>query len=655
MKNLLAVIALLSSFTPIAMGAAKSGASRFTLNDLLSVEPIGETALSPDGKTIALVREGQIFLMPSEGGWPVAITAAAGGKSGLSWSPDSRKLAYASQGSIWTIAAGGGQPQRLTQAAAGEGDPRQAGDRAPQWSPKGEWILFETGRRGHNSINVVNENGGTERFLTDSRADEVEASWSHDGRHISYTERSPEYFSGKLKVIGFDPAARTNDAVTLYTAPQDRGGGWSIRHAAWSPDDSSLAVVLQESGWDHVYLIPVSGGKPKPLTSGDYNDTDPVFSPDGKLLAVVSNRKLAEASGIWIVSLDGGSAKPLSNESTPGVESNPEWSPDGLKIYFHRSSPLSSTDLLVANLRGSGELKPLTHTLPRIFENSLQVPRKVSYKSTDDTSISALLYQPANFKAGTRYPTIFWIHGGPEAQDQYRLDLWAQYLAQEGYLVVEPNYRGSSGYGEKFRNLNVEDSGGGETDDVAAGVKYVINEGLTDPKRVAIGGGSHGGTMVAYAVTKYPALFQAAIEMYGVVDRATFLERTNRNSAVRWAMKMGGSPSEKPEVYLRANSLVKVKDIQTPLLLLHGENDPQVPPYESAQFAKALRQNNKAFYYFTYPGELHGFAQREHRLDAWQKELAFLSKYIKPRYGTSSTAIDDLAGAGLTRAANDGK
>ncbi len=123
--------------------------------------------------------------------------------------------------------------------------------------------------------------------------------------------------------------------------------------------------------------------------------------------------------------------------------------------------------------------------------------------------------------------------------------------------------------------------------------KYLVDAGLADPKRLAIGGGSHGGTMVAYAVTKYPTLFQAAIEMYGVVDRATFLERTNRNSAVRWAMKMGGSPAEKPDVYLRANSLLKVKSIQTPLLILHGENDPQVPPYESAQFVKRCGRTTK--------------------------------------------------------------
>jgi Tol biopolymer transport system component len=131
MKRLPAIVALLSSCSLIAIGAVKSGASRFTLSDILSVEPIGETALSPDGKTIALVRNSQIFLMPADGGWLVAITSLAGGKSGLSWSPDSRRLAYASQGSIWTVAAAGGQPQRLTHAAAGEGDPRQAGDRAP--------------------------------------------------------------------------------------------------------------------------------------------------------------------------------------------------------------------------------------------------------------------------------------------------------------------------------------------------------------------------------------------------------------------------------------------------------------------------------------------------------------------------------------------
>jgi len=192
----------------------------------------------------------------------------------------------------------------------------------------------------------------------------------------------------------------------------------------------------------------------------------------------------------------------------------------------------------------------------------------------------------------------------------------------------------------------VEDSGGGEMDDVAAGAQYLIAQGIADPKRIAIGGGSHGGTMTAYAVVKYPDLFAAAIELFGVVNRATFNERTNRNSAIRWAMKMGGSPDEKPEVYRKANVLLQIERVKTPLLVMHGEIDPQVPPYESTQFVRALQEAGKTVYYFTYPGEMHGFSQREHRLDAWRKQLAFLAKYLRPPYGTSSTSIEDFPGAG---------
>ncbi len=619
-------------------------AHQFTLEDILSVEPIGEAPLSPDSKTFALTRNGQIVLMPADGGWPVTLTSIAGGKSGLSWSPDGRSIAYASNGSIWSVPASGGSPHRLTRSLPGEGDPRSAGDRDPQWSPDGRWLLYDTGRRGHNSLMVVSANGESNNYLTDSNADESSAAWSPDGSHISYTERTPQYFSGKLNVLGIDrkTGQSTRDPATLYTSPTDRGGGWSLRKAEWSPDGKSLALILQESGWDHVYLMPSSGGRPKPLTQGEFEDLSPVFSPDGKNIALVSSRNNLEASAIFVVPVTGGQPRAITHFKVAGMESQPAWSADSRTIYFHRSSPLESTDLYAADANGRTEPKALTHTLPMNLDGVLQVPERVQYKSKDGQQISGILYKPKGVKAGTRSPGVLWIHGGPEGQDSLRLDVWAQYLAQSGFAVLEPNYRGSTGYGEKFRNLNVEDSGGGEMDDVAAGAQYLIDSGTADPKRLAIGGGSHGGTMVAYAVTKYPDLFQAAIELYGVVDRATFLERTNRPSAIRWAMKMGGSPLEKPEVYRKANALLEIDKIKTPLLIMHGENDPQVPPYESAQFTRALKQHGKVFYYFTYPGELHGFSQRDHRLDAWKKQLAFLNRYINPKYGQSSTSLDDL-------------
>lgn len=328
---------------------------------------------------------------------------------------------------------------------------------------------------------------------------------------------------------------------------------------------------------------------------------------------------------------------------TPDVETNPRWSPDGKTIYFTRNGPLESSNLLSASAAGNARPHYLTRTLPKNLESAgFQAPEKVQYKGKDGLQIAALLYHPRNLHSGARYPAVLWIHGGPEGQDMFRWDPWAQYLAQEGYLVLEPNYRGSNGYGEEFRNRNVEDSGGAEMDDVAAGAEYLVAQGLADRERLAIGGGSHGGTMVAYAVTKYPDLFCAAIELYGVVDRATYIERTNRLSAIRWMMKMGGTPQEKPAVYRKADILLDVDKIKAPLLIMHGEDDPQVPPYESARFVRALKEHGKAYYYFTYPGEGHGFTQPQHRLDAWKKELAFLQKYLQPRYGLSSTSTDDL-------------
>lgn len=296
---------------------------------------------------------------------------------------------------------------------------------------------------------------------------------------------------------------------------------------------------------------------------------------------------------------------------------------------------------MVSSLDGS--TKTILDGQPRNFAaTGLPAPEVVRFAGRDGVEIAAILNKPANFKPGETYPAVLWIHGGPEAQDTLGFNAWALYLAQRGYVVLRPNYRGSNGYGEKFRNLNVEDSGGGELDDVVAGAKFLVAQGLADPARIGIGGGSHGGTMVAYAVTKRPEVFRAAIELYGVTDRATFIERTNRPSAIRWMAKMGGPPDRKPEVYRRANILPDVPKIAAPVLVMHGEDDPQVPPYESQQFVAALKKAGKVHVYITYPKELHGFSRRENRIDAWRKQAAFLDRYLKPEYGRSITSTADV-------------
>jgi dipeptidyl aminopeptidase/acylaminoacyl peptidase len=627
---------------------------RLTLQDIVQPEGIGETALSPDGKTIALLRAGQIALLPSEGGWPVTLTSTPGSKSGVTWSPDGKELAFVSQGSIWVVPASGGSPRRLTNNPPGPGDPRQAGDHNPSWSPKGRWILFESGRRGNNSLIVVSSDGESTNFLTQTHDDATDPRWSPAGESIVYVSRSKEFFSGRLELIQFNhnSGQRVGEPRLLYTSPVDRGGGWSIRGTRWSPDGRQLVTVLQNSGWNHLYLVSPGGGEPKQITDGAFEDETPQFSPDGKTIVFVSNRGVAETTNLWSIPCNGGEPHQLGKFDVPGVVSNPEWAADSKRLFFTRQSPVESSDLFVVELGTNAAPRQLTHTTSMNYEASAQVPERITWQSKDGKKISGLLYKPAQTRPDTRLPLVVWVHGGPEGQDVYRADGWAQFLAQSGYLVLEPNYRGSSGYGEAFRNLNVEDSNGGEVDDVAGGAQYLVAQGLADPSRLAIGGGSHGGTMTAYMVVHYPDLFAAAIELYGVVDRDLFVQRTNPNSAIRWMMKMGGSPAEKPEVYKRANVLLQVDKVKTPLLVMHGEDDPQVPPANSAEFVKALRDHNKTVFYFTYPKELHGFAQPADRLDAWQKQLAFLEHYIKPQFGSTSTSTEKVVFPDADKQAN---
>jgi dipeptidyl aminopeptidase/acylaminoacyl peptidase len=283
----------------------------------------------------------------------------------------------------------------------------------------------------------------------------------------------------------------------------------------------------------------------------------------------------------------------------------------------------------VADASGKGYPRLLEPSQPSKYESLGITPEVAHFKGKDGLALAGILYKPAGYEPGKRYPAVIWAHGGPEGQVVLSLNPWSLFLAQQGYVVLEPNFRGSTGYGERFRNANVEDSGGGEIDDIGASVKYLVDTSLVDPKRVAIGGGSHGGTVVANAVTKLPDTFAAGIEMFGVVDRALFLLYTNRNSKIRWETKMGGTPEEKSAMYRKANVLLDVEFIKTPLLILHGEKDPQVPPQESAEFAEALKKAGKTYLYFTYPNEGHGFQQREHRKDSYERQLAFLDKYLK--------------------------
>lgn len=391
---------------------------RLTLLDLAGAEGVRESVLSPDGSTFALVRDGQIVLMPASGAWPRVLTSTVGSKSGLAWSPDGRSLAFLSEGAVWKVSAMGGDPVRLTEGRRGFGDPRTASDRDPQWSPNGRWLLFETGRRGHGDLGVVRADGTTQSLLTGDRGDQGSAAWSPDGTQIAFVERSPEHFSGRLLVGVFnnETGTLTTQPRALYVAAEDRGGGWSIRKPEWTRNGESLLAILQETGWDKIYRIPVKGGSPVQITTGESEDERPVVSPDGRSIAFVSNREHLETPAIWVVGLDGHGAHPLLKLST-GVNTAPQWAPDGRTLFFTHSSTFEPASLQSAAV-SNGTPNYLLRSQPINFSNTgLPEPEVVHYKSKDGLPIAAVLYRPLHAETGKRHPGVLWIHGGPEGQD----------------------------------------------------------------------------------------------------------------------------------------------------------------------------------------------------------------------------------------------
>jgi dipeptidyl aminopeptidase/acylaminoacyl peptidase len=640
---------------PVALSAQTV---KLTIDDLVGGPNAGgfgrgrENLEAHNGSFTVVAERGQVALQPADGSPAKALTDLAKPASELALSPDDQHIAFVSDGQIWVVSTAGGDAVELTHDPAGPGDPRGATDHHPQWNPNGKWILYDSGRKGFNELYVVNEDGKTWNLLAATEiytgrdiiaspardtgdavsSDRFDARqlWSPDGTRISFTERSRTFFSGKLKILPFDQATgkASTPAVAIYTAKNDPGGAWAINTAAWSPDSKTLAVVLQETRWDKIWQIPAAGGTPQELTYGPGEDEEPVYSPDGKWIVFESNRDLPEERHLWVIPVGGGDPHRLT--SLTGFETEPVWSADSQTLRFRWRSTLGASATYSAAVSGQGEPQLIGSIRHSVYEQTGIVPEVIHYQGLDSLPLAGILYKPLGYQSGTRYPTVIIPHGGPEAQSTLSASPWSVFLAQQGYVVLEPNFRGSTGYGERFRNANVEDSGGGEIDDIQASVNYLVKIGLTDPKRVGISGGSHGGTVVANAVARYPDTFAVGIEKFGVVDRALFLKYTNRNSAIRWETKMGGPPEEKPAVYRKADVLLEVTQIKTPLLILHGEEDPQVPPQESQEFVAALKQDGKVYSYVTYPGEGHGFQQPDHRRDAMERELAFLNKYLQP-------------------------
>ncbi len=343
----------------------------------------------------------------------------------------------------------------------------------------------------------------------------------------------------------------------------------------------------------------------------------------------------------WRANVDGGSriyvydvaakhaeALPLS----PGVNSlggNPDaYSRDNSKLLYYHNAANAPDDVWVYDL-ASRQSQQITHSLVAGLRSADMVePSLVHYPSRDDKwTISAFAYVPNNIQRNGKFPAIVYIHGGPAAQTTDSFNRFIQYIVNQGYLVIAPNYRGSTGYGQAFTDANRGDAGGGELHDVLDAAEWIKQSGFVDPKKLIVMGGSYGGYLSMMAVTKAPGMWAAAVPIVPFVN--WFTEIANEDPLLReYDLATMGDPVKNKALYEDRSPINFVDQIQAPLLLLAGGHDPRCPASEAQQVADAIKKRGGSVQLKIYENEGHGFARVENQIDAYQRVSDFLKVHV---------------------------
>ncbi|HEY4611736.1 MAG TPA: S9 family peptidase, partial [Bacteroidota bacterium] len=425
-----------------------------------------------------------------------------------------------------------------------------------------------------------------------------------------------------------------------------------------------------------ISVVPSDSGAVSPLITWKGNDTDPRYSPDGQWIAFVSDGGTVKWAGIddlYLIPARGGDAKKLAE--TPDRNSNiNRWSPDGKEIYVsevHRTSarvfavPVDGGKPRIittgaGNFGGAvwnrdGSVMSLIHQTPEqspdvhITSTKKFEPRKltdvnkdfpklsmgktevVTWKSKDGMDVEGLLTYPVNYEKGKHYPLILNIHGGPAGVfTQGYTAVGATYplqaFAQEGYAVLRPNPRGSSGYGKEFRHANINDWGFGDYDDDMSGVEKVISMGVAHADSLVICGWSYGGFMTSFVITK-DHRFKAASVGAGVTNLMSFNGTADIPSFL--PDYFGGEFWDRMDTYRKHSAMFNVKNVRTPTQILHGERDARVPISQGQEFYIALKRRGIPVEMFTYPRMPHGLQEPKFIADAGKRMIAWFNKQLK--------------------------
>ena len=567
----------------------------------------------------------------------------------------------------------------------------------PKWSPDGNSIAFTSNRKDNrNNLYLLRVNGGEAEPLTDLKGSIADFKWSPDGSSIAYlisdlkTDEEEKNDKAKNDFRWVDENQKMA-RIYLVSAAKDANGkrelkkltteNYNVSDFDWSPDGKTIAFsYVKTSGandWTtaDVSLLDVGSGKTTVFANTPSAETAPLYSPDGKSIAVVTSEnppRWAANNLINIYPANGGAPKTFAS-SFDGQPNIAGWSADGARIYFSESKGtgtrlyaldvaankiinLSETDEVMSavsiNRAGTmfGFVKQHLQTAPEIFVSKtdkyapVQISRAnvemskmpfgktevVKWKSKDGREIEGLLTYPTNYQAGTKVPLILNIHGGPTGVFQqsfiggrgvYPLATFAS----RGYAILRANPRGSSGYGKDFRFANMKDWGGADYQDLMSGVDKVVEMGVADENRLGVMGWSYGGFMTSWIVTQTKR-FKAASAGAPVTNLMSFNGTADIPAFV--PDYFGGQAWENPEIYAKHSAMFNIKGVSTPTLIEHGDADVRVPISQGYEFYNALKAQNVPTRMIVLPRQPHGPNEPKMQIAAMQANLDWFEKYL---------------------------
>ena len=477
---------------------------------------------------------------------------------------------------------------------------------------------------------------GEEKQISKGDFTVSDARWSPDGSHITFTTNpTPRLDDIALQTVRIlDVASGTERKLVDSADP--------THTARWSPDGKWIAY-LSSPGLliykENLFVVGASGGAPKKLSgSFDLNAGEPIWSPDGKEIYFSSDDH--EALRVFSADVATGTIKALTG--TTGVASVADISAAGKTAVGTLGDPTHPDDVFRSDL-SFGSLERITNQNAWLSEYALGASEVVRWKSSKDgMEIDGIVTKPVDFDGGHKVPFLLNPHGGPTGASLLSFNTTEQIMAANGYMVLQPNFRGSTGRGEKFATANQNDWGDGDYKDDMSGVQAMVDKGWADPERLGAFGWSYGGFMTMWIDTQTDR-FKAISPGAGLPDLYSMYSQTDIHRYLTMFLGMK-APWDNFQEYWDHSPMKFVTNVKTPTMILHGQADTRVPIPQAEEFYRALYEKHVPVEYVTYPRENHGFVEPRHIQDRWQRYLVFFGKYLNnPPVTESKATVERLS------------